>query len=68
VIEGVVVRIEHCRQLRYCARGIRILFERYELDYPDFLQNGIDAQKLLTATGNDGMVQAAVEVARGQQQ
>ena len=63
--EPVVVTMEHCRTLRYCARGVRALFARYGLDYADFLQNGIQAEKLLDATGNDGMAQAAVEVARG---
>lgn len=66
--DTVTVRIEHCRELRYCARGIRELFSRYGLDYPDFLNNGIDSKKLLEATGNDGMALAAVEVARGRKQ
>lgn len=61
----VIVQMEHCRELRYCARGVRELFARYGLDYTDFLNNGIDSDKLLEATGNDGMALAAVEVARG---
>ena len=61
----VIVRMEHCRELRYCARGVRELFSRYDLDYTDFLNNGIDSDKLLEATSNDGMALAAVEVARG---
>lgn len=60
----VIVRMEHCRELRYCARGVRELFARYGLDYTDFLNNGIDSDKLLEATDNDGMALAAVEVAR----
>lgn len=66
--DQVIVRMEHCRHLRYCARGVRELFARYGLDYSDFLNNGIDSEKLLVATGNDGMALAAVEVARGRQQ
>lgn len=65
MIEQVIVRMEDCRQLRYCARGVRELFARYGLDYSDFLQNGISAEKLLKASGNDAMAVAAVEVARG---
>lgn len=61
----VIVRMEHCRELRYCARGVRELFARYGLDYTDFLNNGIDSDKLLEATDNDGMALAAVGVARG---
>lgn len=61
----VVIRMEHCRKAGYCARGIRTLCARYELDYVDFLQNGISVDKLLAATGEDAMVMAVVEVARG---
>lgn len=64
----VIVRMEDCRSLRYCARGVRELFSRYGLDFSDFLKNGIPADKLLEATNNDGMVIAAVEVASGRQQ
>lgn len=63
----IIVRMEHCRKLRYCARGVRELFARYGLDYINFLNNGIDSDKLLEATGNDGMALAAVEVARGRE-
>lgn len=63
----VIVRMEHCRELRYCSRGVRELFARYNLDYINFLNNGIDSDKLLEATGNDGMALAAVEVARGRE-
>lgn len=63
----VIVRMEHCRELRYCARGVRELFVRYNLDYTDFLNNGINSDKLLEATSNDGMALAAVEVARGRE-
>lgn len=61
----VIVRMEHCRQLRYCAKGVRELFLRCGLDYSDFLANGIPAEKLLEASSNDAMVQDVVEVARG---
>jgi hypothetical protein len=59
--------VEHCRGLNYCAGGVRRLFARHGLDYSDFLQNGIEAQKLLEATNNDAMVVAVVELANGQQ-
>lgn len=63
--EQVIVRMGDLRSLRYCARGVREFFARHELDYSDFLQNGIPAEKLLAASGNDAMAVAAVEVARG---
>ena len=62
--EQVVVRIEHTRQLRYCARGIRAFFARHGLDYAVFVRDGIPADELLSATGGDAMASAAVEVAR----
>lgn len=49
----------------YCSRGIRSFFEKYNLDYSDFVKNGIDAEKLIAT--NDSMALAAVEVARGRQ-
>lgn len=63
----VVVKLEHCRELGYCSRGIRDLFKRYNLDYPGFIAHGISSEELLRATNNDAMVAAAVEVARGKQ-
>ena len=64
----VIVRIEHLRQLRYCASGVRAFFARYGLDYAHFLAEGIEAQELLQKSGNDGMAAAAVEVANGRKQ
>ena len=64
-MDTVIVRMEHCRRLRYCAGGVRELFQRYNLNYMDFLQNGIPSEDLLKATNNDAMVIAVVEVARG---
>ena len=66
--EQVIVRMGDMRSLRYCARGVREFFARHELDYSDFLQNGVPAEKLLAASDNDAMAVAAVEVARGRKQ
>ena len=60
------VRMEHFRQLGYCAKGVRDGFARHRLDYPAFLKDGIDAGRLLSVTNNDAMVEKVVEVARGQ--
>lgn len=62
----VIVKMEHLRQLKYCAKGIRKFFNRYELDYNDFLKNGIPGKQLLSACNNDAMAKAGVEVARGE--
>ena len=64
----VIVKIEDCRSLGYCARGVREFFERYNLNYVGFLTEGIPSEELLAATNSDGMALAVVEVARGRQQ
>jgi hypothetical protein len=66
--EAVIVRMEHLRELRYCARGVRSFFQRHNLDYTVFLSDGIEAGELLRVTNNDGMAVAAVEVANGRKQ
>jgi len=63
--DTVIVRIEHCRQLQYCSRGVRGLFARYGLDYAKFLESGISSDELLKATDDDAMVAAVVRVAQG---
>lgn len=64
----VIVKMDHLRQLHYCARGVRAFYARYKLDYAAFLQHGTPSSVLLNAAGEDAMVIAAVEVAREQQQ
>lgn len=64
--EDVVVTMEHLRKANYCARGVRTFFDRYGLDYVDFLKNGIRPELLLQVSDNDWMAQQAVEIARGE--
>lgn len=64
---GVIVRMEDCRSVGYCARGVRAMFERYKLDYADFLKNGLDSEKMLEVTNHDYMVEKVVEAANGRQ-
>lgn len=63
-----IVRMEHVRHLRYCARGAREFFVKHDLDFSDFLLNGISAEIILRVSDNDSMVKAIVEVADGWQQ
>lgn len=35
----------------YCAKGARFFFKKYNLDWQDFIKNGID-EELLIATNN----------------
>ena len=41
------VRIRHVRQANLCASGTRAWFERHNINYTDFLKNGIDAEVIL---------------------
>lgn len=66
--EDVIVKMEDMRTLRYCSRGVREFFERHNLDYSSFLQHGISGKELLSASSNDAMAAAAVEVAHGREQ
>lgn len=62
--EPVIVRMRHIRQARLCSDGARGFWARHNLDWTDFLKNGIDADKL-AATG-DANALKVVEVARGE--
>lgn len=60
------VRIKHIRQAGFCASGTRAWFERYNIDYTDFLKNGIDAERILAVGDHFGNV--CVEKARAEEQ
>jgi hypothetical protein len=57
------VTMRHIRAAKLCRRGTKAFFERHDLDWIDFLKNGIEAEKL-AATG-DAMALRVVEIARG---
>lgn len=48
------VRVRHIRQANLCAPGTREWFKRHDLDYTDFLKNGIDAEKVLQLNDHFG--------------
>lgn len=47
---------------KMCSKGTRKFFAEHELDFQDFLKNGIDEHLLLNT--NDAMAKRLVEVAR----
>ncbi len=47
----------------FCRKGIRLFFEKYNLDYDEFRKNGIEESELLKT--NDSMAKQVVGVARG---
>lgn len=66
-MNSLIVTSAHCRAVKFCLTpGVRDFFKRYELDYRDFLKNGIDAEVLL-ATG-DAMALQVVQFAKSQRE
>lgn len=57
-----MITMTDCRAAGYCATGIRRWFHEYNLDFRDFLKNGIDEATLL-ATG-DACAHKVVELKR----
>ena len=39
----MLVRMEHCREIGYCARGVRYFFQLHGLDFAKFLSEGLPA-------------------------
>lgn len=62
-LEDIIITMPDIRAARMCSGGSREFFRIHNLDWPDFLLNGIPASKLL-ATG-DSMAVRLVEVTRG---
>lgn len=60
--EEIVCTMAHIRDAKLCSRGARHWFEKYGLDYNDFLTNGLSADRAL-ATG-DAFGQRVVAAAR----
>ncbi len=59
------MKITHAntRGCKYCSRGTRAFFNKYKLDYAEYLKNGID-EEILLKTG-DSMAKRVVEYAHG---
>lgn len=58
-----VITMRDIRAAKMCSGGARQFFQRHNLDWSDFLVNGIKSS-LLSATG-DSMALRVVEVANG---
>ena len=58
----MIVILDDLTCLKYCRSGSRTFFDRHGLDWWDFVQNGIDADKLLAI--DDAMAHMVVESAR----
>lgn len=60
----ILVRHSHMRTLKYCNKGARAFAKRHNLDWHQFVNEGIPEEQLL-ATG-DAMVIPVVELARAE--
>lgn len=60
----MIITMRDIRKAKMCSRGARKLAERHDLDWSDFLRNGIGSSELEKI--DDGMVKHLLEVARGE--
>ena len=60
-----IVTISDFRSCHYCVKGVKYGFDRYDLDFADFLENGISGEILLTKSNGDALVMLVVEAAHG---
>jgi uncharacterized NAD(P)/FAD-binding protein YdhS len=58
--------MEDIRSSKMCAKGARRFFVRHDLDWQDFIRNGIEAEKVQNI--QDAMCQKVIEVARERRQ
>lgn len=63
------IYIRHVKQAGLCSRGLRLFATEHNLDWVDFLENGIDIDDVKNI--DDALVQAVIaaaqkEVERGQ--
>ena len=56
------VTIQDLRTARYCLAGVRPWFRRHGFDWQDFLDHGIDADRLRAT--NDALVEPVIQVAK----
>jgi hypothetical protein len=61
--DDLIIRMEHVRQAGMCSSGARAFFQRHDLDWNRFLEQGITAKELIPT--QDAMALRVVEVARG---
>lgn len=55
------VTLKDLRAARYCLAGVRPWFQRHGLNWQDFLEHGIDADRLRAT--NDALVEPVIEAA-----
>lgn len=61
-MSDLIITMRDMRRVQFCSGGVRAFFERNDLNWSDFLRNGISADKL-AATG-DALALKVIEAAR----
>ena len=56
------VYMRHARALKFCSKGVRAFCKKFNIDFADFIANGIDAQRLIDL--NDDQAMKMVELAK----
>ena len=59
----ILVTVRDCRTAKMCRKGTKIWFKKKDLNFDDFVQNGISSKILEDL--NDAMALKVVEVAHG---
>jgi len=63
--DELIITLKDVRRLNYCSSGARAWFKRHDLDWLDFLRNGIPASKMLAT--NDALAAKLVEFVKNGQ-
>jgi len=61
----MIIVMRDCRAAKMCSGGVRKWFDRHQLDWKDFLDNGLDEEAFLAT--KCPQAKRLVEVARGRQ-
>lgn len=61
----MILYMSHVRAAKLCSRGLRAWFKANNLDWDDFLLNGIDSE--IVAALDDGISARVIEIARKEQ-
>lgn len=61
-MNDIIITMVDVRKARMCSQGARQFFQTHDLDWQDFLDNGILASKLVET--NDSMALKVVKVAQ----
>jgi arsenate reductase-like glutaredoxin family protein len=59
-----IIRIEDCRNLGYCIKSVKPWFAENNLDFKDFVKNGISEELLIPFAKDNQFVRNIIEQAK----